>query len=159
MTQRIISTLYKGHEHPYYATVNCGERDRFFRRQVYDRDRGICQLCKQPLNIEEMNLDHIIPVSLGGVTLWENLQATYAKCNISKGNNGASREKTKRTMAYRRETLHASWASKVDTPKAIIAKRYWSSPAGIEKRKMIREKIKTRMQEKRVKSYNETMGL
>lgn len=30
-------------------------------REIYERDRGLCQICRKPVNIEDVEMDHIIP--------------------------------------------------------------------------------------------------
>lgn len=32
-----------------------------------------------------INVDHIVPRSLGGTSCWENLQLTHSDCNVKKG--------------------------------------------------------------------------
>lgn len=59
---------------------------------IYDRDRGICQLCftDVPLSLNWPHegagtLDHIYPLVLGGCHVWDNLQLVHSRCNIAKG--------------------------------------------------------------------------
>lgn len=62
------------------------------RTKVFDRDRYRCQLCKRrtPMHLSgsyEPNapeLDHIIPLALGGNHTWENVQCVCRACNIAK---------------------------------------------------------------------------
>lgn len=47
---------------------------------------GICQLCKQEIiDISEASRDHIIPVSRGGLSDFDNLQLSHRSCNTAKG--------------------------------------------------------------------------
>ena len=62
--------------------------DPDFRRQLYERDRGICQLCGEPVPFEKMHLDHIHPRILGGDHTAGNLRVTHKRCNISRGIKG-----------------------------------------------------------------------
>lgn len=58
------------------------------RRFIIDRDNSTCQLCGNSSQQEPnllLEVDHIIPVSKGGVTTEENLQTLCWKCNRSKG--------------------------------------------------------------------------
>lgn len=53
------------------------------RKNVCDHDGGRCQHCGATQNLE---LDHIIPLSRGGLNTEENLQVLCAPCIRSKGN-------------------------------------------------------------------------
>lgn len=56
--------------------------------------RGACGICSKPLPIEldDIHVDHIIPRAHGGTDSVDNLQATHAHCNLSKGAKLESRE-------------------------------------------------------------------
>lgn len=44
------------------------------KREVYERQKGICPICIEEYKIEEMEADHITPWHLGGQTSTENCQ-------------------------------------------------------------------------------------
>lgn len=46
---------------------------------------GVCGICKQPLDTDEIEIDHIIPLAKGGAHTYENVQATHPFCNRRKG--------------------------------------------------------------------------
>lgn len=58
---------------------------RFSRLNIYARDRQRCQYCGAKLPKSELNLDHIIPKSRGGKTVWENVVCSCLSCNRKKG--------------------------------------------------------------------------
>ena len=58
---------------------------RFSRYNIYARDKCICQYCGRKLPRHELNLDHIIPRSLGGTSTWENVVCSCQGCNRRKG--------------------------------------------------------------------------
>lgn len=58
---------------------------RFNRFNVYARDRNTCQYCGQRLPRVELNLDHVIPRSQGGTSVWENIVCSCHGCNRRKG--------------------------------------------------------------------------
>ena len=58
---------------------------RFSRLNVYIRDYNTCQYCGRNFSRSQLNLDHIVPVSLGGKTDWENVVCSCVECNIKKG--------------------------------------------------------------------------
>lgn len=58
---------------------------RFSRLNIYMRDRNTCQYCGKRFQRAELNLDHVMPVSLGGRTSWENVVCSCIRCNVKKG--------------------------------------------------------------------------
>lgn len=56
------------------------------KREAYERQKGICPVCKKHFTFEEMAGDHIVPWSKGGKTVPENCQMLCAFDNGSKGN-------------------------------------------------------------------------
>ena len=59
--------------------------DNNTKREVYERQRGICPICGQHYEIEQMEADHITPWRLGGRTVTDNCQMLCQKCNREKG--------------------------------------------------------------------------
>jgi hypothetical protein len=57
----------------------------FTRKNVYDRDHGICQYCGHPVSIAKFTFDHVKPRTYGGLTRWENIVCACLKCNSKKG--------------------------------------------------------------------------
>jgi hypothetical protein len=56
---------------------------RRLRRLIWERDRGVCQLCGvQTVFDQYMHVDHIYPVFSGGCDHPENLRTTCATCNL-----------------------------------------------------------------------------
>jgi 5-methylcytosine-specific restriction endonuclease McrA len=58
----------------------------FSRANIYLRDKHICQYCGQKLPSSELTLDHVVPASLGGRKVWENIVTCCVACNRRKGN-------------------------------------------------------------------------
>lgn len=54
---------------------------------LFEKYKGICQLCKKPCNFQNSNADHIIPKSKGGGNNVDNLQLTHIVCNCIKGSS------------------------------------------------------------------------
>ena len=52
---------------------------------VYERDRGICGICKEPVHENAFHIDHIIPLALGGRHSYANVQLAHPLCNVAKG--------------------------------------------------------------------------
>jgi 5-methylcytosine-specific restriction endonuclease McrA len=58
---------------------------RYSRVNVFARDKFTCQYCGQRPPRSQLNLDHVIPRSLGGKTSWENVVCSCVECNRRKG--------------------------------------------------------------------------
>ena len=56
------------------------------RREVYERQQGICPACGRHFEIAEMDADHITPWSKGGRTIASNCQMLCKECNRRKSN-------------------------------------------------------------------------
>jgi 5-methylcytosine-specific restriction endonuclease McrA len=59
-------------------------RRRITRKAVLARDGWTCQYCGT--NKPSLTVDHVIPRSRGGESVWENIVASCAPCNRKKGN-------------------------------------------------------------------------
>ena len=54
------------------------------KREVYERQQGICAICGKYFEIEQMEADHITPWCDGGRTIAENCQMLCRECNRRK---------------------------------------------------------------------------
>lgn len=95
---------------------------RFSKHNVFLRDRYICQYCGDDVSRKTATLDHVLPISHGGKTIFENTVCACADCNSNKGNNKKIIPKSKPykptyfQLVDRRKKLkwdlqHPSWAS------------------------------------------------
>lgn len=57
---------------------------RFSRANVYLRDNGQCQYCGTHIERKDATLDHVMPVSKGGKTTWDNCVTACGPCNAEK---------------------------------------------------------------------------
>jgi hypothetical protein len=62
------------------------------KSMVFDRAKGICEYCCSQVKFSPNNfeIEHIIPVSLGGATIAENLALACPSCNSYKSNKTAA---------------------------------------------------------------------
>ena len=60
-------------------------RIRFSRYNIFARDKNTCQYCGKVFSKSELNLDHVVPRSGGGMSTWENVVASCLSCNRKKG--------------------------------------------------------------------------
>jgi 5-methylcytosine-specific restriction endonuclease McrA len=58
---------------------------RFSRINLMARDGFQCQYCGTRPTRSELNLDHVVPRSLGGRSTWENVVTSCVDCNRRKG--------------------------------------------------------------------------
>lgn len=55
------------------------------RAAVIERDGYLCRLCWGEVEPDDIHIDHIHPVSLGGSDDLDNLQVAHSRCNLRKG--------------------------------------------------------------------------
>jgi len=60
---------------------------RYSKANVFLRDRYKCQYCGNDVNGRTATLDHVLPISHGGKSTWENSTTACSPCNAMKGNN------------------------------------------------------------------------
>lgn len=103
---------------------------RFSKSNVYLRDQYSCLYCGDRVTKREATLDHVVPVSRGGKTNFENIATSCAPCNTRKGNK-MSPEWRPRYKPYRPgywelvrkrkqlpfEVKHPSWYQWLDLEK------------------------------------------
>ena len=93
---------------------------RFSKTNIFLRDFYTCQYCDTRLQRSQLTLDHVVPVSRGGKTNWENIVTACAPCNANKGNSLTPRPKVQPRqpdyyeLANKRKQLdfdirHPSW--------------------------------------------------
>jgi 5-methylcytosine-specific restriction endonuclease McrA len=68
---------------------------KFTRMNVFYRDNYQCQYCSIKLPIGELTFDHVVPVSQGGPTNWENVVTCCKSCNFKKGAKSLNEAKMK----------------------------------------------------------------
>jgi Restriction endonuclease len=59
---------------------------KFSRGNIYLRDHNRCQYCGRKFPSSELSLDHVIPISRGGKSTWDNVVCACLPCNVKKGN-------------------------------------------------------------------------
>jgi len=60
---------------------------RFSKGNVYLRDQYSCLYCSKPVNNATATMDHVVPLSKGGKTNWENIVTACSPCNTKKANH------------------------------------------------------------------------
>lgn len=57
---------------------------RFRKRVLFNRDGWCCQFCSEPLHLDNVTIDHVMPSSRGGRTVWLNCVTACKPCNKRK---------------------------------------------------------------------------
>ena len=65
--------------------VERGKVSNKMRFSIYERDGRRCRICGRRTN--DLEIDHIIPISKGGKSTYDNLQTLCHRCNIRKGSD------------------------------------------------------------------------
>jgi len=95
---------------------------RFSKQNIFLRDGFVCQYCDAEVTRKTATLDHVLPTSHGGKTIWENCTTACSDCNARKGNNKKITPKTKpwkpnyfqlvdKRKHMKWEIAHPSWAN------------------------------------------------
>src|SRR5216110_2061042 len=67
-----------------YVRVPRGVKRKISRRALFARDGWRCVYCGTMSG--RLTLDHVVPRSRGGDSVWENVVTSCAPCNLRKGN-------------------------------------------------------------------------
>ena len=67
-----------------YVRVPRGVKRKISRRALFARDNWRCVYCGTASG--RLTLDHVVPRSRGGDSVWENVVTSCAPCNLRKGN-------------------------------------------------------------------------
>lgn len=104
---------------------------RFNRRNVFARDENRCQYCGRKFPTPELSIDHVIPSSRGGQTIWANVVCCCVDCNKRKGGMTPREAKMKLTRKpvrpKRSPVLTLKLRSKkYESWKQFLDNAYWS---------------------------------
>lgn len=83
---------------------------RFCRENIYKRDRYTCQYCETHFPTKDLTLDHVIPVSKGGLKSWTNIVTACRDCNQRKGN----RTPQQAEMPLKSKPREPHWVQKIE---------------------------------------------
>src|ERR687892_1599267 len=67
-----------------YVRVPRAVKRKISRRALFARDGWRCQYCGTSTG--KLTLDHVVPRSRGGDSVWENVVTSCGPCNLRKGN-------------------------------------------------------------------------
>lgn len=104
---------------------------RFTRRNIFFRDKNRCQYCRRVFPQAELNLDHVVPLSRGGMSSWENVVCACIACNSRKGNRTPHEAGMSLFRHPRRPAAHpvvrAGWIGpRYDEWRTFLDVAYWN---------------------------------
>jgi 5-methylcytosine-specific restriction endonuclease McrA len=104
---------------------------RFTRRNIFHRDRNRCQYCGKHHRQSDLNVDHVIPLSRGGASTWDNVVCACIECNSRKGSRTPSEAKMKLVRTPKKPAGHpivrAGWLGPFHEEwKTFLDVAYWN---------------------------------
>jgi 5-methylcytosine-specific restriction endonuclease McrA len=94
---------------------------RFSRINIYARDNFTCQYCGVRYPRSELNLDHVVPRSLGGRSTWENVVCSCVECNRRKGGNTPEQA----GLSLRRSPMRPRWTPLMNLMLSSVRYNEW----------------------------------
>ncbi len=104
---------------------------RFTRRNIFHRDRNRCQYCGKSFRQSDLNVDHVVPLSRGGTSCWENVVCACIPCNSRKGSRTPDEARMKLVRAPRKPAGHpflrADWLGPLHEEwRTFLDVAYWN---------------------------------
>ncbi|MGE0174775.1 MAG: HNH endonuclease [Oligoflexales bacterium] len=93
---------------------------RCTRRNIILRDNHQCQYCGVVCHPTAITIDHIVPRSKGGKTVWNNVVASCAHCNRKKG----SRSLSDINMKLIKKPMRPTWSDIIGSNEHPIASEW-----------------------------------
>lgn len=100
---------------------------RYSRLNIFARDKFTCQYCGTRPHRSQLNLDHVIPRSMGGRTTWENVVCSCVDCNRRKG--GRTPEQAR--LRLRRRPARPRWTPLANVANAGVRYEEWRPFLGV----------------------------
>ncbi len=101
----------------------------FSRRNVFKRDKMMCQYCGKQPGSEELTIDHVVPRALGGQSSWTNCVLACVDCNSRK----ADRTPAEAGMRLRKKPVRPTWKpiyaqrmNRIESWSKFISEAYWN---------------------------------
>jgi len=104
----------------------------FSRRNLYRRDNFTCQYCRAKPGTEELTIDHVVPRSKGGRTLWENCVLACISCNTRKGDKLPDQARMSLISKPKKPTWSPQYifSKRINRPRswdAFLSEAYWNT--------------------------------
>ncbi len=102
----------------------------FNRRNIFRRDKFVCQYCGRQPGSDELTIDHVIPRAQGGESTWDNCVLACTECNHRK----ADRTPRQAGMRLRNEPTRPRWrplyttgGMRIESWSKFISEAYWNA--------------------------------
>lgn len=113
-----------------YTCTKFRKRAKLSRKNIFLRDKYVCQYCGKTFKPKHLNVDHIIPRAQGGETRWTNLALSCITCNQTKGN----RTPEQAGMRLLNKPYEPKWyqlhedvhKAKLENWKDLFGEMYWN---------------------------------
>ena len=101
----------------------------FSRRNIFKRDKYVCQYCHKQTGSEDLTIDHVVPRAQGGDSRWENCVLACVDCNHRK----ADRTPDEAGMPLRRNPRRPDWKPlyamhdmRIESWSKFVSEAYWN---------------------------------
>jgi 5-methylcytosine-specific restriction endonuclease McrA len=101
----------------------------FSRRNVFKRDKFMCQYCAAQPGSEELTIDHVVPRAQGGTSTWVNCVLACIDCNSRK----ADRTPDQARMPLRSKPVRPKWKPayasrgiRIESWSRFVSESYWN---------------------------------
>ena len=101
----------------------------FSRRSLFKRDKMTCQYCGKRFVTDDLTVDHVIPKSQGGRSVWENCVTSCVDCNARKAARTPEQAKMpllKIPKKPRIELIRYHTLKPVKSWEAFLGEAYWN---------------------------------
>ena len=102
----------------------------FSRRNIFKRDKYVCQYCGNQPGTDELTIDHVIPRAQGGVSTWDNCVLACMECNKAK----ADRTPQQAGMMIRTDPVRPKWkplyaehSLRIESWSKFVSEAYWNA--------------------------------
>ncbi len=82
MSDHYFSPASEAHKKKEKAKARELRQSQWWKQQL---GRGVCYHCEQKFNVDELTMDHLIPIARGGVSDRKNCVPCCKECNTKKG--------------------------------------------------------------------------
>ncbi len=101
----------------------------FSRRNIFKRDKFVCQYCGEQPGTDALTIDHVVPRAQGGESRWDNCVLACIDCNHRK----ADRTPDQASMTLRRQPVRPKWKPlyaahdmRIESWSKFISEAYWN---------------------------------
>jgi hypothetical protein len=101
----------------------------FSRRNLFKRDHWTCQYCGVQPGVDELTIDHVVPRSQGGISIWENCVLACVTCNKRKADRTPREAGLKLRQAPVRpmwKPMYARHTVRIESWSKFVSEAYWN---------------------------------